>query len=93
MAPKLTDRTEGVLEGTSTKLVNCKQVALLLNRIKNQELIEFIREDDVKLFEGKTIMGDRRGGYIQAKERHKLEGKEKKKAPGARASTPKALEI
>ena len=40
--------------------VNCKQVALLLNRIKNQELIEFIREDDVTLFEGKTIMGDRR---------------------------------
>ena len=38
-------------------------------------------------------MGDRRGVYIQEKERHKLEGKEKKKAPGARASTPKALEI
>ena len=54
--------------------VNCKQVALLLNRIKNRELIVFIREDDVTLFEGKTIMGDRRGVYIQEKERHRLEG-------------------
>ena len=65
--------------------MNCKQVALLLNRIKNQELIEFMREDDVTLFEGKTIMGDRRGVYFQEKEKQKLESKEKKKTPRARA--------
>ena len=39
--------------------VNCKQSALLLSRIKNQELIEFIREDDVTLLEAKTIMSER----------------------------------
>ena len=73
--------------------VNCKQVALLLNRVKNQELIEFIREDDVTLFEGKTIMQDRRGVYIQEKEKLRLEGKEKKTSQGIRASTPRATEI
>ena len=73
--------------------VNCKQAALLLIRIKNQEMIEFIREDDMTLFEGKTIMVDRQGVYVQEKDKHKSESKEKMQTPGARASTPKPLEF
>ena len=42
-------------------------------------MVEFIREDNVTLFEGKTIMSGRRGVYIQEKEKHKLENMEEKK--------------
>ena len=42
---------------------------MLLNRIKNQELIEFIREDDVTHFEGKIGIGEIGEEYISRKKK------------------------
>ena len=66
---------------------------MLLKRKKNQDLVEFIQENDVTLFEGKTIISGRRGVYIQEKEKHKEEYREKNITPAIRASTPRTLEI